>query len=396
MQKVYDYIFVWWWLASSVVFLEMTASQHFDGKSILVIEPIQNHPHQTRSFRADPHTIDLYGIPVTSRASSTVTQWESTVVSKYDQTKYCQVSSQDRRAQVDNKKNDTNLHSTRVTTTVTSRSQLNPTTVVVHTKEASYHWTTILNSYLWATYRPDTRDISLSQKFVWYTIQTHKQVFDTQSATLMDFQEDGDEICFIYILPSSSTTALVEYTYFTDSPKIDLTYITKKLENYLQERYEYTYIRWESGSIPMTSHQFDLQDGGVWHIWTAWWCTKPSSGYTFLNILRDSKCVVAALQEQHHQRPRTISSRHRWYDTIMLYLMQHTPKDYPRYIIQLFGHSPLKSLIAFMNETSTLQQELSIIYALPKLPFIKAYIAVTVRTWKLKIQSLRHMLSSWS
>jgi lycopene beta-cyclase len=396
MQKVYDYIFVWWWLASSVVFLEMTKSSYFDKKSILIIEPEDHHPQQTRSFWADPQTIDLYGVPLMSWKSSIVKHEEQTIVSNYNRTRYCQVSSQDRRTHVDKTYRDTHTNTTRVTTAVTGRAQHTPTTVAVHTDQATYYWATVLNSYLWATYTPRPRDISFSQKFVWYSIQTHEQVFDTQTATLMDFQEDGDAICFVYILPSSSTTALVEYTYFTDSSTIDLTYITKKLENYLLERYEYTCISKESGNIPMTSHQFDNQDNGVRHIGTAWWCTKPSSGYTFLNILRDSKKIVAALHHKHPQRPRTVSCRHRRYDTIMLYLMQHTPKDYPMYILQLFAHTPIKPLIAFMNETSTLYQELSIIYALPKRPFIQACIAVTLRTWKLKVQSLLRTESFWS
>lgn len=388
MQKVYDYIFVWWWLASSVVFLEMAKSSYFDGSSVLIIEPSQSHPHQTRSYRADPETIDVFGVPVYSWWSSTVSCWDTTILSNYHKTRYCQISSQDRRAQVDTTRNNTTMLTTRITQSVTSRSQDTPKTVAVHTGEWVYLWKKVLNAHIWATYTPKPRDITLSQKFVWYTIQTHEHVFDQYSATLMDFQQDWDEICFVYILPSSCTTALIEYTYFTNTPTIDHKYITQKLETYLLRYPTYTCILKESGNIPMTSHQFELQDNNVWNIWTAWWCTKPSSGYTFLNILRDSKYIVSFLQHQHHKRPRTISSRHRRYDTIMLYLMKHKPKDYPKYIIQLFEHTPLKSLVAFMNESSTIRQELSIIYALPKLPFIKAFLAVTLRTWILKLKAL--------
>jgi lycopene beta-cyclase len=57
----------------------------------------------------------------------------------------------------------------------------------------------------------------LLQHFKGWVIETAKPAFDPSQAIFMDFrvsQQNGTT--FIYLMPTSSTTALVEYTLFTE------------------------------------------------------------------------------------------------------------------------------------------------------------------------------------
>lgn len=394
MQKKYDYIFIWRWLASSALFLEMCQNPHFNDSTILILDPQRDHPNQTRSFRADPTHFPIPELPLTFREYSKIQQWDTSVISNYGSKKYCQLNSKSWRSHVAKQLQDSQLKYTHMYESVTHRSETTAWEIQVHTQNSTYVTTQVFNSNIGFNFSTKPRDISITQKFVGYTISCEQPVFEKDIATLMDFQDDGEHICFVYILPTSKHDALIEYTYFDESLCLDIQYIQQKLDRYLKRYPNYTILQKESWIIPMSTFQFENATDTLRHIGTAGWCSKPSSGYTFLTILRDSKRIVMSLTQTSPKRPRVALNRHRWYDMIMLYLMKQSPWSYPSYILDLFKHTPSDTLIAFMNETSTLFQELSIIKSLPKIPFIKAFFAVTLRTWKLKIQSLWIISSS--
>ena len=85
----------------------------------------------------------------------------------------------------------------------------------VKTVENAYTAKTIFNST--AIFNPKiTEENSLLQHFKGWVIKTEKPVFDSEVGRLMDFrvsQENGTT--FMYVLPTSNTEALVEYTLFS-------------------------------------------------------------------------------------------------------------------------------------------------------------------------------------
>ena len=88
-------------------------------------------------------------------------------------------------------------------------------TTVVTTNKNSYTATYIFNST--PLFNPKiTEKNSLLQHFKGWVIQTKEPVFDPKVGRLMDFslsQENG--ATFMYVLPTSTTEALVEYTLFS-------------------------------------------------------------------------------------------------------------------------------------------------------------------------------------
>ena len=101
----------------------------------------------------------------------------------------------------------------------------------------------------------------LLQHFKGWVIETKEPSFNPDEATFMDFRV-GQELgaTFVYVLPTTTTSALVEYTFFNDEVLTSEKY-DSLLKNYL-EKYckltsaDYTITETEIGVIPMTNHQF--------------------------------------------------------------------------------------------------------------------------------------------
>ena len=88
-------------------------------------------------------------------------------------------------------------------------------TATVTTEENSYTSTYIFNST--GLFNPKmTEENSLLQHFKGWVIETKEPVFDAEVGRLMDFSVAQDNgTTFMYVLPTSQTTALIEYTLFS-------------------------------------------------------------------------------------------------------------------------------------------------------------------------------------
>ena len=155
---------------------------------------------------------------------------------------------------------------------------------VLKTLENSYKAQYIFNST--NLFNPKiTEENSLLQHFKGWVIKTKKPVFNPKIGRLMDFrlsQENG--ATFMYVLPTSTTEALVEYTLF--SPKVlGKESYTLELKKYIKEELkieDYSIIHQEFGIIPMSLAKFKKNSKeNIVNMGTAGGFTKASSGYTF-------------------------------------------------------------------------------------------------------------------
>jgi len=98
----------------------------------------------------------------------------------------------------------------------------------------------------------------------------------------MDFSVAQKGNCrFMYVLPTSETEALLEYTLFSQNllPK---TAYEEAIKEYLHKLgvTNYTITAREQGSIPMTTYDFTQHNSArILHIGTAGGWTKASTGY---------------------------------------------------------------------------------------------------------------------
>jgi len=227
---------------------------------------------------------------------------------------------------------------------------------------------------------PTGGGIAFTQRFFGQMVQTNRPRFDPARCTLMDFrapQERG--LHFFYLLPFSPTEALVENTYIQDSQALLATASEHRagIAAYLAARHgltDFIVTREEAGAIPMTARAFARRDGRVFFIGTAGGCTKPSSGYTFARIQEQCRQIAASASAGTLDgfRERLAPARYRLFDAVFLQAMHDRPDSFPDYFRRLFAQVPPATLTAFLSETSTWRDDLTITRSLPLGPFLGA------------------------
>jgi len=221
-------------------------------------------------------------------------------------------------------------------------------------------------------------EIKLLQHFKGWVVESDKPVFNPDIASIMDFRVHQDHgTAFAYVLPFSETKALVEYTLFTKTLLKQLQYDVElkrylseilKLENYIVSDTEF-------GVIPMTNRKFGFQNNGVFNIGTAGGQTKASSGYTFQFIQKQSQQIADCLA--NGDPLFTIPDppkRFRFYDNTLLYILYNNKLQGKKIFTRLFQKNKAKDVLRFLDNESSLSQDLKIISSLPVFPFLKAAI----------------------
>ncbi|TVQ04373.1 MAG: hypothetical protein EA359_06615, partial [Balneolaceae bacterium] len=256
----------------------------------------------------------------------------------------------------------------------------NGDTSKVHTSAGEYHGNWIFQSVLPPPgYHRAKVDISLLQHFIGWEIETEKQSFDPDTATLMDFntsQKNG--VTFFYVLPFTKTKALIEYTLFSE--KLLETHIYEDaLSDYIKDRYgllkeNYTITRVEKGAIPMEDRKYpQWYCNRVMNTGMAGGYTKPSTGYTFSRLHDMSKKIVTAL-EKGVKIPDIKASGYRFrvYDMMLLYLLKNETDISIQIFRDLFKKNKFDRILQFLDEETKFVQELRIFSTLPYMPFFRS------------------------
>ena len=241
-----------------------------------------------------------------------------------------------------------------------------------------YYAQYIFNSILFQKPLLNKKEYWLLQHFKGWIVETSAPSFDAEIATLMDFRTAQNEgATFFYVLPFSANKALIEYTAFSKSVWPDETYeaaLKDYVENNLQIK-NYTVKEKEFGVIPMSNYRFPVADNNIIHIGTAGGQTKASSGYTFKFIQKSSKSIVEALRQKKHPaivlKPK---ERFRFYDAVLLYILHHNTLPGNEIFATMFKKNDPSLILRFLDNETTLLQDIKIIASLPTLPFLKAAI----------------------
>ena len=217
----------------------------------------------------------------------------------------------------------------------------------------------------------------LLQHFKGFLIETPDARFDPSAATLMDFrlsQQHGTT--FMYVLPVTITRALVEYTLFTKEMLEESEYISA-LKTYISNTLQiedYTIVEEEFGVIPMTNIKFIKRVDRVINLGTAGGQTKGSSGYTFQFIQKHSEKLVLSLLE--HGDPKDDESfagkRFKMYDSILLNVLQNNRLPGDLIFSELFKKNPTDRVLRFLDNETTLEDEINLVATLPVKEFMKA------------------------
>ncbi|HEX7905900.1 MAG TPA: lycopene cyclase family protein [Chitinophagaceae bacterium] len=248
---------------------------------------------------------------------------------------------------------------------------------VLQTSACQFEATYIFNSILFEKPVVKKNEFYLLQHFKGWVIETKQPVFDITAPVLMDFQVDQQHgTTFVYVMPFSATQALVEYTLFTKDLLQPMQY-EEGLKKYIRQVLNiqsYTIIEEEFGIIPMTNYKFPKSDGQIVSIGTAGGQTKPSSGYTFRFIQKHSQAIVHQLIKGDDPLPAGNKKRFHFYDSTLLHILQHDQLPGATIFTDLFQKNKPQQVLRFLDNESSIQDEVKIISSLPTWPFLKAAI----------------------
>ena len=226
------------------------------------------------------------------------------------------------------------------------------------------------------------KDHYLLQHFKGWVIETEEDCFQADEATLMDFripQTHGTS--FVYVMPFSPTTALIEYTLFTATLLKPEAY-DQALNDYIstnQPGKTYIIKEQEFGVIPMTNQSFRRTEGRIINIGMSGGLTKPSTGYTFRFIQKDSDLLMKALlQGKPDLASLTANRKFRFYDSVLLNVLATNKYPGDKLFACMFRNNNIRSIFRFLDNESHLPGDLRLISSLPFFPFLKAGLSETV------------------
>jgi len=237
-------------------------------------------------------------------------------------------------------------------------------------------------------------DTTLWQSFLGCELEFQEPRFDPASAQLMDFYPATQAfVGFNYVLPVTTTRALVEFTVFAS--KI---YDQAELVSYLDAQVEkladgrpYQRLRNEYGLIPMgvgkpkgTVKPKDAvkpkdtvkpteQHSSYVRVGLTAGAARPATGYAFQRIQRWALACKQSLQKNGlpvgHQPDSFVI---RQMDAIFLNVLRHHPELGPELFMRLFSKVSSEKLIRFLSDQGRVSDYLAVILSLPPGLFMKS------------------------
>lgn len=218
----------------------------------------------------------------------------------------------------------------------------------------------------------------LWQSFYGMRIRLKQTFFEADCMELMNFEVDQQgSTQFLYVLPVSETEGLVELTRF-DRSILDRDEAYALLEPWTLERFgAFEMLELEGGRIPM---QMQLNPAASFHpanqrhiaIGTAAGAVKASTGYAFKQMWAHAEAISVAMKADGCLPTPYHPPRHSFYDGLLLDILLHYPAKGKGIFLALFKKIPLPQVFRFLDEQSSLKQELPILAALPVPTFLAA------------------------
>lgn len=235
----------------------------------------------------------------------------------------------------------------------------------------------VFSSILFEPIQTKPNEYHFLQHFKGWEIKTTSDCFDSSRAVFMDFrvgQEAGTT--FMYVLPTSSNTALVEYTLFTEELIEDAAY-NNALKKYISETLQiadYEILHEEKGIIPMTTKQFPYAKGRNIFIGIAGGQAKASSGYAFKFIQKRTAKLVKALKngEALSFGKNMNDAKGHLYDSVLLNVLHNRKLGGDAIFADIFKGNKASKVLAFLDNESSVWTDLRIMNSVPTRIFLPA------------------------
>lgn len=239
-----------------------------------------------------------------------------------------------------------------------------------------------------AAFSADTSVSTLWQSFGGMWVRSDRPLFDPLSATLMDLDVPNSRasVRFMYLLPTSPTTALLEHTVFARTPLTKDEHLTACAE--WADRQGYTRLEVcenEYGRIPMGLQQVSDPQQPL-RIGTAGGAVRISTGYGFQAIVREAKQLVQSIASAlANGKPLPLARARPWprwmrfCDTLFVRALAQRPTSGQFIMAELLRNAPERALIPFLAGTASLSEALQVMRKVPKWDMLKALVSIPAK-----------------
>ena len=217
---------------------------------------------------------------------------------------------------------------------------------------------------------------NLWQHFYGWLIETPDKVFNPDAPTLFDFRvEQKSECRFIYILPFSEKEALIEFTVFSEN-LLEKKEYKENLDKYISEILEtknYKILETETGVIPMSDEPHDeFPAEKIIRIGTSGGYIKPSTGYSFNRTQRRLNNLVFNLENKIPNPKFQIQNWKSYLDSVLLNVLLTNKHPANNVFTTLFAKNKTEQVLKFLDEDTSLAEDLQIMKTVPLKAFTKA------------------------
>jgi lycopene beta-cyclase len=227
---------------------------------------------------------------------------------------------------------------------------------------------------------------SMAQHFLGWEIETDQDVFNDSVVDLMDFKPHTHATQFLYTLPFTPRHALIESTWLS-VPGARHDY-ESELRSYIEMRWpglQYRIVFQESGVLDLAHKAPLAQQRNIVPIGTRAGTMRSSTGYAFLESLRDARRIAKALRAQGSNirtQPKAFARPKAdvWMDQVFMQVLATRPELSPANFVALFAKTPPLVLMRFMSGLASLADRAVVAKALPKALFGLASLQVMLHT----------------
>lgn len=228
--------------------------------------------------------------------------------------------------------------------------------------------------------QPQKGQTHIHQSFVGWHISLPDISKTAVPFRFMDFDIDQHgHTQFVYVLPFSDGTALVEVTRF-GSEVFQLSEAEALLSEYIDRRIgSYTKLGEEQGCIPMCNAPIHEElSTGIVQLGARNYSIKSSTGYAFKNMYHQAERIAKNLQQGESALTfnRTYATvkrgRFAFYDALLLDILQSQPQSGKPIFEALFRRTDIQRILTFLDEKTHVGEEIAIFARLPIRPFLQA------------------------
>lgn len=227
---------------------------------------------------------------------------------------------------------------------------------------------------------PKKPHTGLFMSFKGLFIETKSPVFTPGCLNFLDFRMPADDgLRFMYVLPFTKRTALVEHTSFVTADKTRNDSV-EKITAYMSKIFDCT--DWkvretEAGFLPLKAQFGPRQlSKNIVMIGNAGGMLKASAGYAFSRVQKDSRKIAGLMNNGLDIMVNRGSMFYRLVDSLMVKVMTHYGGEVPGIFRYMFERNSINTVFRFLDEELAFTDCIRLIKTLPPSCFLRSLVPV--------------------